>query len=93
MIAEPLYDDSFPGEHWAHAALELKDGRRLVSAPCTARSHPERPVSDSELVDKFHEMAAPILGESTRETVVAGCFAVDQQNDLVSTVNLLISIY
>ena len=89
MVAEPLYDDRFPGERWAHAVLELKGGRRLVSAPCTARGDPERPFSDSRLTDKFHELAAPVLGESEREVIITGCLTVDQQDGVAALATVL----
>ena len=89
MVAEPLYDDRFPGERWAHAVLELRDGRRLVSAPCTARGDPERPFSDSRLMEKFHELAAPVLGESERDAIVAGCLTVDQQGGVAALATVL----
>ncbi|MBM3585406.1 MAG: MmgE/PrpD family protein [Alphaproteobacteria bacterium] len=64
------YNARFPAERWAHVAVTTKDGRRLVSAPATARGDPEAPLSDREVADKFDAYAAPVFG-ARRARVVA----------------------
>lgn len=56
------YNVRFPAERWAHVAVTTRDGRRLVSAPATARGDPEAPLAERAILDKFDAYAAPVLG-------------------------------
>src|SRR3546814_10110875 len=55
LVEEPTYSRRFPAERWAHAEIELRDGRRLRSEPCPARGDPEAPFSDTELHGRSEE--------------------------------------
>ncbi|WP_193371072.1 MmgE/PrpD family protein [Pelagibius marinus] len=77
LVEEPAYCARFPAERWAHAVIDLADGRRLVSEPCPARGDPETPFSDAELEEKFKGLAKPLLGERRCAALVDACRAVD----------------
>lgn len=55
----------FPAERFARVQFHLADGRVLASATTPARGDAERPLSDAEILDKFHELADEPLGKST----------------------------
>src|SRR3546814_16386170 len=69
-------------ERWAHAEIELRDGRRLRSEPCPARGDPEAPFSDTELLAKFHGLADPMLGTARSGAIAEGCLTIDEAADL-----------
>ena len=50
----------FPAERLATVAITLHDGRRLTSPPTTPRGDPEQPLSDDEVLMKFHRLAAAL---------------------------------
>src|SRR5215831_18654732 len=52
----------FPAERWARVRIALADGRTLVSQPAEARGGPHNPLDDGEIREKYHSLAAPILG-------------------------------
>ena len=85
------YSARFPAERWAHAVIELSDGRRLISAPCPARGDPENPFSDAELVEKFHLLAEPILGGARSGMLATACFAVDRTADLADFMDAMLA--
>jgi len=77
LVEEPDYCARFPVERWAHAVIDLADGRRLVSPPCPARGDPEAPFSDADLEHKFRDLAAPLLGNEKCGELIAACRAID----------------
>lgn len=91
MIEDPAYSARFPQERWARAEITLSDGRRLVSAPCPARGDPEAPFSDAELVEKFHGLAAPLLGAVETERLAQDCLAIDTFRELSGFLDRLLS--
>jgi 2-methylcitrate dehydratase PrpD len=82
LVEDAGYSARFPAERWAHAVIELSDGRCLASAPCPARGDPEAPFSDAALTDKFHQLADPVLGGARSAALAAACFAIDQTAEL-----------
>lgn len=82
MIDEADYSRRFPAQRWAHAVIELKDGRRLISEPCRARGDPENPFSDAELIAKARALAEPVLGAERCAALVSSCLAIDQTDNL-----------
>jgi 2-methylcitrate dehydratase PrpD len=59
---EAIYNARFPAERWAHVTFVLRDGSRFTSKPAIARGNPENPLSDDELLEKYHRLAEPVLG-------------------------------
>lgn len=58
------FNERFPQERWASARLHFKDGDVLESAPYEARGNPTNPLSDDDIVAKFHALADPTLGRT-----------------------------
>ncbi|MEM7172517.1 MAG: MmgE/PrpD family protein [Pseudomonadota bacterium] len=67
VAATQVFEDErhsarFPAGRWADVVIELKDGRVLRSGDVQARGAPETALSREEIMDKFQEYAAPVLG-------------------------------
>ena len=75
---EDHYNAVFPAERWAHARIVLNDGTTLTSEPCTARGNPENPLTEQELIEKFHGLAANGLNQQQRDALVEQCFAIKE---------------
>lgn len=90
LAEEQDYSARFPQERWAHAIIELHDGRRLVSEPCPARGDPEAPFSDAALAEKFHRLANPVLGSDRSSRLASDCLAVDKADALASLSNAVL---
>lgn len=61
IVESETFNARFPAERWASARLHLADGRVLGSAPCEARGNPHNPLSDDELINKYHALAGSVL--------------------------------
>lgn len=65
----------FPQGRWADVRVITKDGQTFESGDMNARGGPDVPMSRQEIIDKFHEFAAPFIGETRAnkiETAVLG---------------------
>ena len=52
----------FPSERFAYLRLVLKTGEIIASERFAAKGDPEAPLSDEELLNKFHAYANPVVG-------------------------------
>ena len=50
------------GKRWAQVTLVTTDGRALTDTPRTPRGGPDAPLSDAEILTKFHAFADPVIG-------------------------------
>jgi 2-methylcitrate dehydratase PrpD len=57
------YTARFPAGRWGDVVLTLRDGRRLSSGPHDARGGPENPLTEDEIIAKFHDYAGSAIGE------------------------------
>ncbi len=58
------HTDRFPEGRWADVTIRLTDGTELSSGDVHARGGPEAPFSEVQIVEKYMEFAAPVLGEA-----------------------------
>jgi 2-methylcitrate dehydratase PrpD len=74
----PRYTERFPAERLADVTIMTRDGRRLELREATCRGEPSRPMSDEDVVAKFHALAGPVIAEETAalvERAIAGMAA------------------
>lgn len=57
------YNNVFPQRRISEVSITLSDGRTLESGPTEADGDPEIPLSDSDIDEKFHLFALPVLGQ------------------------------
>ncbi|WP_137391518.1 MmgE/PrpD family protein [Rhodoligotrophos defluvii] len=62
LIEAPDIEARFPAERYARVRYRMKDGRLLQSDTLPARGDAERPLSDEEIMAKFHLLADRVLG-------------------------------
>ena len=62
LIDDPHLTEISEGKRWAQVTLVLKDGTRVEAAPRTPRGDTDLPLSDTEISEKFHLFADPVLG-------------------------------
>jgi len=63
----------FPEGRWADIEIETTDGRVLKSGDVHARGGPEAPMSKQNVITKYREFAAPVVGETRADAI---CSAV-----------------
>ncbi len=81
----------FPAERWAEAVFHLKDGRKIASPPCTTRGDPATPFSEEELLEKYLELTAPVLGEARTQAIAEAVAELEQAQSLAPLLELLLS--
>jgi 2-methylcitrate dehydratase PrpD len=79
---DPECDAAFPRRRSARVAVRLASGRVLERHAPTRKGDPDAPLSDAELVDKYHELAAPVMGVGEAEVLLDALWRVDVLDDL-----------
>ncbi|MEM7507619.1 MAG: MmgE/PrpD family protein [Pseudomonadota bacterium] len=62
MVEDAECNAAFPAKRLTGVALTLTDGRRLASGLAEPAGDPERPLSDRQLLAKYHAYADPVIG-------------------------------
>jgi 2-methylcitrate dehydratase PrpD len=69
MVVDPALPDRLEQHAWSRVTVRLGDGRALESPPRGASGHPDQPLSDAQLRDKFLACATPVLGADEADGV------------------------
>lgn len=59
---DATFNARFPAERWARARIVLKSGEVLESADHEALGNPDKPLTDAQVLAKYHALAEPVLG-------------------------------
>ena len=78
LAVDAELDARFPGQRAARIAIETRDGRRGAYLQATRKGDPDMPLSDSELEDKFLELATPVLGDAAARALVARLWTLER---------------
>ncbi len=73
---------AFPKRRAARVTIDTVDGRAFEHFAPTRKGDPDAPLSDAELVDKYRELAVPVLGEGAAETLLDALWRVDVLDDV-----------
>jgi 2-methylcitrate dehydratase PrpD len=71
MEVDSACDAAFPRRRSAVLQVETTDGRTLRHAQPTRKGDPDAPLSDTELGEKFFELAVPVIGQPAAEQLIA----------------------
>ena len=82
MVVDPTLPDRLEQHAWSRVTVRLRDGRALASPPRGASGHPDQPLSDAQLRDKFLACATPVLGADEAEGVAAQLAHLDDIPDV-----------
>jgi 2-methylcitrate dehydratase PrpD len=69
-------------EDQAHIEVELTDGRRLTKFVEQSLGNIHRPLSDTQLEEKFRDQAVMVLTASDVEALIQLCWRIDQLDDV-----------
>lgn len=75
--ADPELSKGYPGQRAAQVEIETNDGRKFAHFQATRKGDPELPLTDEELNDKFHELAAPVLGAAGAQRLLKQLWALE----------------
>jgi len=91
VIANPEIDSIFPNVKRAIVTITTKDGRTFKKQEDFAKGQPERPLSQQELLAKFHANAQAAMGKRQREKLIQATLTIEQYNNVRKYLPLLIS--
>lgn len=75
-------DASFPRQRAARIVIETKDGRRGEHLQPTRKGDPDLPLSDSELEEKFLELATPVQGDAAARALAARLWTLESASSV-----------
>ncbi len=82
LYVDPQSDRGFPKQRAAVVEMHTRDGRVLRFRAPTRKGDPDSPLSDAELVDKYRELVAPIIGEAAAEGLLDILWRIDVVDDV-----------
>ena len=69
MVVDPGLPQGVEQNAWSRVTIRLQDGRTLATEPRGAQGHPDTPLSDAALRDKFLGCAKTVLSADEAEAV------------------------
>jgi len=70
--------------------VELTDGTRFAYTARIAKGHPENPMTENEVLDKFRSNAKSVISEKQSKELIATILKLETVDNLRALVNLLI---
>jgi 2-methylcitrate dehydratase PrpD len=67
MVVDPALPEGVEQHAWTRVTVRLRDGRTLTTEPRGARGHPDTPLSDAALREKFLACARTVLSVDDAE--------------------------
>ncbi len=77
VVADPELSKGYPNQRAAHVEVELNDGRKLAHFQPTRKGDPEMPLTDTEVNDKYLELATPVIGEAAARKLLDALWSLE----------------
>jgi len=90
VTANPEIDAIFPNVKRAIVTITTEDGRTFKKQEDSARGEPNRPLSEEELIAKFHANAQVALSKRQREELIQATLTIDHCKNVRKYVPLLV---
>jgi 2-methylcitrate dehydratase PrpD len=84
-------DKLFPAERMARARIYLKDGTVLESELMTARGDAQRPLSDAEIVAKYHSISDDVIGHEGASALGSTIERLDRAGSVRELLDLVLA--
>ncbi len=82
VVLDPELDATFPNQRAARVTVETADGRSETFYQPNRKGDPELPLSDRELDAKFLELAAPVIGKTQADALLARLWRLETEPTL-----------
>ena len=89
MRENPAFTRAHPGEWPCRIELTLRGGKKRVAEAPYFKGHAQRPLSDAEIEEKFHELAEPLLGRRAADAVLAAAWRLEKLSDVGDLLKLI----
>ena len=84
MVTAPKHEKRFPAGRSADVTLTLKSGDIFASGFVEARGGPERPYSEADIIEKFTDFAAPVVGDRRALAIRDAAIGLSEPNSQFS---------
>jgi 2-methylcitrate dehydratase PrpD len=85
-----IVDETIPEPGpYCPVTVELKDGTRFAYTARIAKGHPENPMTENEVLDKFRSNAKSVISEKQSKELIATVRKLETVNDVRKLVDLL----
>jgi 2-methylcitrate dehydratase PrpD len=82
MVVDPGLPEGLDQHAWSRVTIRLADGRTLGGPPRGASGHPDSPLTDAQLRDKFLGCAVGVLASGDAEAVAEQITQIDLVPDI-----------
>ena len=82
MVVDTSMSDALEQHAWSRVTVRLKDGRTFAQGPRGASGHPDAPLTDAELREKFLGCAAGVLERRDAEAIADQITHFDEIPDI-----------
>jgi 2-methylcitrate dehydratase PrpD len=82
MVVDPTLPEGLDQQAWSRVTIRLRDGQTLAAPPRGASGHPDAPLTDAQLREKFLGCAAGVLARGDAEAVVEQIAQLDAIPDI-----------
>jgi 2-methylcitrate dehydratase PrpD len=85
-----ICDESIPEPGpYCPVTVELRNGTRYSYTAKIAKGHPENPMTENEVLDKFRSNAASVISEKRAEELIATARSFESVNNVTIITDLL----
>jgi 2-methylcitrate dehydratase PrpD len=77
LTADADADAAYPKQRAATVSIDTTDGRQVSFRAPTRKGDPDNPLTDAELVDKFHELAGANVGQECASRLLEYLWTID----------------
>ena len=89
VVEDPAYTAAYP-QRWAcRIEVETRNGEKRVAAIDHFKGHPDNPMTDRELEDKFRALAMPRLDSAQCDAILSRLWALETVDDIGDAIALL----
>lgn len=88
LEADPSFLEKYPHTLAAHVEIRTKDGSKFREESIYPKGHPENPMSDEEIKEKFRRLAILTLDHAQSEQIIERVYSLENSlsaKDLIAT--------
>ena len=88
LESDPEFNNKYPGTLAAHVELKTREGKRFREESIFPKGHPENPMTDEEIKEKFRRLALVTLDRVQTEQIIEKVYDLENlksAKDLVQT--------
>jgi len=89
VIADPEIDALFPKVKRARVTITTRGGKEYTSQVDHAKGSPQNPMSDGDIIAKFHANAAGVMEKSRRDAIIESTINIELTGDVGNYMQLL----